>query len=515
MSRFIWNLLSGLFEPRCPTCPGDCSVVPSDGPSHIDRCPYVFIGEAPGRDEDSYSRPFIGRAGREFNEALLPLAGFDRSQIYLTNTRKCRPPNNRKPSRNEVISCGTHFLPYELELTKPELIVLMGGTACSLLELDPRNEPIDLEVHHGRARQAYLFDNLYWIFPTYHPALGLHDSNKIRHIRQDFIDLRRYIDDGFTGPTDQYTGTESYYLLGMDDSAPDYLRHCLQLAQRTRARKATGATITIATDTESVLNKFWSWQVSIEHGKSIMGFATDRESVKAYLELLSLSDKIVMHHAKHDHSELLKEGISIPWCKIEDTMSMAYRLGESQGLKALAGRHCGMKMKAYMDVVKPHSRIHVLEWLDSILLELPSIEQHYLTAKKKEPRTKRVKNPLLTKIGALMRNIADKPTFDPWDSWSTFCDNTFSEADGNRIKGRKTFEPEKAGILAHWINWVQTKYGTMPTVGLDKVPIAEAKYYACRDSDANLRVYDALDIMEREFGKQVTRNNWDKINHAT
>ena len=83
MSRYLWDLvLSKLDSPRCPRCPGPgiCHPVASDHPSclaakQIPQCDYVFIGEAPGEHEDQHDRPFIGRAGKEFNDALLPLAG--------------------------------------------------------------------------------------------------------------------------------------------------------------------------------------------------------------------------------------------------------------------------------------------------------------------------------------------------------------------------------------------------------------------------------------------------------
>ena len=213
----------------------------------------------------------------------------------------------------------------------------MGGTACSLIETNSPDEEIDLEVHHGRARKANLFGQTYWVFPTYHPALGLHDPSKIRFLRQDFKDLKRFLNDGFLGAQDTYAGRECYYLLGSDTGAIDYLRHALERIRRKEVR-------TLATDTESVDGKFWSWQVSVEPGKSIMGMADDLEGLKYYTQLLDNIDHVVMHNADHDRPELLRENIIVPWYKVIDTMQIAARLGESQGLKPLAGRHCGMKM---------------------------------------------------------------------------------------------------------------------------------------------------------------------------
>lgn len=515
MSRFVWDLvLSNLDSPRCPRCPGPgiCHPVASDHPSYlaakqIPQCDYVFIGEAPGEHEDQHDRPFIGRAGKEFNDALLPLAGLGRNLIYLTNTRKC--PNNRKPTDVEVESCGGHFLPVELAITNPKVVVLMGGTACSLIETNSPDEEIDLEVHHGRARKANLFGQTYWVFPTYHPALGLHDPSKIRFLRQDFKDLKRFLNDGFLGAQDTYAGRERYYLLGTDTGATDYLRHILERIRRKEVR-------TLATDTESVDGKFWSWQVSVEPGKSIMGMADDLEGLKFYTQLLDNIDHVVMHNADHDRPELLRENIIVPWYKVIDTMQIAARLGESQGLKPLAGRHCGMKMRSYMEVVKPHSKPYVIQWLNNISVALPDSEEveHYVTPKKQEQKTRVVvvKNPLRNKINQLVRDIGKNPKFDPWKSWSKFLNDTAVEASGEKVKGKKTFDQNRGYLRQEWANYVCEEFGGMPTVGLDKVPMAEAKWYACRDSDANIRVFNVLDKMEREFGREVSPADYDN-NH--
>lgn len=498
MPRDCWNILSGLIEPRCPTCPGDCHVVPGDGPLHQVQCDYMFIGEAPGKDENEQGRPFIGRAGKEFNDILLPLAGLFRNQIYLTNTRKCRPPNNRKPKPYEVLTCGGHFLPYELELVQPSIVVLMGGTANSLV--NDKDNPIDLEVHHGRSRQAELFGNTYTVFSTYHPALGLHDTTKIRLLRQDFSDLKRYMETGWNGAVDRLRGEERYWLLGNDSGAVGYLGRCRDLLGVSRS---TGVRPVIATDTETVNNVMWSWQVSVENGASLMGMCDDRESMKVYIELLEAAGNIVMHNAKHDMHEQRSIGLNIPWSKVIDTMACAYRLGESQGLKALAGRHCGMRMKSYMETVKPYSREHVDEWITNAVLELPAISEEYVTPKKQEVKTRSKKNPLFTPLSRIANSMSKNSEYDPWKAWSKVTSDIDTEVQGVKVKGKKTLDVDKSKVLLEWKEWLEDKVGKMPTVGLDKVPVEVAKWYACRDSDANLRVYEVLDGMEREFGKQV------------
>ncbi len=303
------------------------------------------------------------------------------------------------------------------------------------------------------------------------------------------------------GAMDGLRGKERYYLLGAGDGGTDYLYHCLNLLSA-----ATGKGVpllTIATDTETVNGVMWSWQVSVEPGASLMGMCDDRESMKVYMELLDAAGSIVMHNAKHDMHEQRGIGLNIPWSKVIDTMACAYRLGESQGLKALAGRHCGMRMKSYMETVKPYSREYVDEWITNAVLELPMINEEYVTSKKQEVKTRSKKNPLFTPLSRIANSMSKNPDYDPWKAWSKVTSDINTEVQGVKVKGKKTLDVDKSKILLEWKEWLEDRAGKIPTVGLDKVPKEVATWYACRDSDANLRVFEVLDKMEREFGKNV------------
>ena len=87
-----------------------------------------IIGEAPGKDEDLNGEPFIGRAGKLLTEILLSIQ-LERSDVYITNTIKCRPPENRNPNINEIESCN-HFLDKEINIIAPEVIILLGKVAA-------------------------------------------------------------------------------------------------------------------------------------------------------------------------------------------------------------------------------------------------------------------------------------------------------------------------------------------------------------------------------------------------
>ena len=98
------------------------------GPMDPDVC---FVGEAPGADEDAQGMPFVGRAGQLLNK-IIAACGFKREDVYICNTLKCRPPNNRKPTPDETTNCRP-FFERQIALVKPKFIVALGGTAAQNL----------------------------------------------------------------------------------------------------------------------------------------------------------------------------------------------------------------------------------------------------------------------------------------------------------------------------------------------------------------------------------------------
>jgi DNA polymerase len=98
------------------------------GPLNPDVC---FVGEAPGADEDAQGLPFVGRAGQLLTRIILA-CGFQRDEVYVCNALKCRPPNNRTPTPDEVTNCRP-FVERQIQLVKPKHIVALGGTAAKAL----------------------------------------------------------------------------------------------------------------------------------------------------------------------------------------------------------------------------------------------------------------------------------------------------------------------------------------------------------------------------------------------
>lgn len=166
---------------RCTKCPLSGSrtrTVPGDGSS---KARIVLVGEAPGRDEDREGRPFVGAAGRILDRALLS-AGMRRSDVYITNTVKCRPPGNRRPSPDETGACGA-FLTAQVETIGPRVVVAMGQTAVRAL-LGPGNA---LSKVRGRWRRR---DGVP-VLVTYHPAAVLYNRRLFATLARDLAKARR------------------------------------------------------------------------------------------------------------------------------------------------------------------------------------------------------------------------------------------------------------------------------------------------------------------------------------
>lgn len=124
------------------------------------RAELMFIGEAPGHDEDMQGEPFVGRAGQLLTK-IIDAMGFRREEVYIANVLKCRPPENRVPEPDEVANCLPYLLS-QIELIKPRVIVALGATALRAL--------LDVQLGITKMRgNWYTFRDIP-IMPTFHPA---------------------------------------------------------------------------------------------------------------------------------------------------------------------------------------------------------------------------------------------------------------------------------------------------------------------------------------------------------
>ena len=149
----------------------------------------VFIGEAPGKDEDEQGQPFVGRAGKFLNEMLTSI-GMKREDVYITNTVKYRPPNNRDPLPEEKSACY-HWLADELNCIQPKLIVTLGRHALSNFVPEARISDVHGKVLKKRAH-LHLADgnsivlSTEYFFPLYHPAAAMYNGDLRKVIIEDF-----------------------------------------------------------------------------------------------------------------------------------------------------------------------------------------------------------------------------------------------------------------------------------------------------------------------------------------
>ncbi|TKJ40696.1 uracil-DNA glycosylase [candidate division LCP-89 bacterium B3_LCP] len=150
------------------------------------RARVVFIGEAPGAREDLKGEPFVGRAGELLNQMLQQI-GWQRSDFYICNILKCRPPNNRDPQPDEISQCEP-FLHEQLRLLDPLWLVALGRVSAQVL----LRTKAPLRALRGRVHNYR--DKPFWII--YHPAALLRNQNLMSEAHQDLLTLKRMVESG-------------------------------------------------------------------------------------------------------------------------------------------------------------------------------------------------------------------------------------------------------------------------------------------------------------------------------
>ena len=161
---------------RCPLCDGRTQTVFGVGNPHAH---VMFIGEAPGKNEDLQGEPFVGAAGHYLNE-LLGCAGLRREDVFIANVLKCRPPGNRDPRPEEIQTC-TPFLREQTRTIDPEVLVTLGKFSTQFV----LKTQMGITRLHGRVQRAGKF----LVFPIFHPAAALYDGAKREALENDFVTL--------------------------------------------------------------------------------------------------------------------------------------------------------------------------------------------------------------------------------------------------------------------------------------------------------------------------------------
>jgi uracil-DNA glycosylase len=143
----------------------------------------MFVGEAPGASEDEQGVPFVGRAGKLL-EQLLSEVGMARSEVFIANVLKCRPPGNRDPLPVEIDNCQD-YLHRQVELIQPSVICTLGNFSTKLL----RDDPTGITRLHGQPEVLTLGSRAVRLYPIFHPAAALYTPRMLETLREDFTRL--------------------------------------------------------------------------------------------------------------------------------------------------------------------------------------------------------------------------------------------------------------------------------------------------------------------------------------
>ena len=165
---------------RCRLAQGRTQVVFGSGDPHADL---LFVGEAPGFHEDKQGLPFVGQAGKLL-EKLLAQIGLARSDVFVANVLKCRPPGNRDPQPDEIEACESHLF-RQIELIEPMVVATLGNFATKLLS----GRPLGITRVHGQEQETTLGGRKVLLYPLYHPAAALYTPAMLKVLEADFARL--------------------------------------------------------------------------------------------------------------------------------------------------------------------------------------------------------------------------------------------------------------------------------------------------------------------------------------
>lgn len=434
----------------------------------------MFIGEAPGRDEDRKGIPFVGKTGQELDQHYLPLAGLRRENVTISNAISCLPVGHggkldmgRQKDMDLLTCCASHHLYPELDELKPTLIVPMGAFVCYAIDPD-----IQLDLQHGIPLETS------WgtVFPMYHPAGGIHEPKKMLLIRNDFIRLGKYLKGKMKLTRDVYP--EPIY------SNPP--RHEVGTVYYGGQRWDTDFTWAMACDTEVTRYKEpYCLTYSLLPGTGDLIKADDKDSLGVFQLILDRwTGPILFHNWLFDESVVHRMGLRFPRHLIVDTMARSFHLGNlPQGLKALAYRELGMAMQDFDDLVTPYSTPLCLQYIrDALSHDWPKPDEQLVKddnglLKMYKPQS------MSTKFKRFLTDYQKNPSKSPYEAWDNWEDS-------------------------HEL--IQSVMGPWPGKCITHAPFDKVLHYACRDADATLRLWQREQGMTRRVRKSL-QENWGDI----
>lgn len=431
-------------------------LVKGEGPVPAD---VAAIGEGPGKVEDATGRPFQGRAGDLMNFHLFK-AGINRDRIWVDNIvpMRCSDAEGKdRPPNESEIKQHSQRLRKTLEAVNPRTILAIGRTATRWFLGD-----VDMEAVHGIPIRT----GNRVVVPCYHTAAALHDTSgeMASYVAHDFQQAGLYLKgkikarelkDAYPNPT---------YKLLRGGAAVEAV---FPAKAPWRAR--------IFVDTEGHPGYPFSLQFSFGPGHGFMILADDKEGLAKFVQC-ALSYTWVIHNVLFDLRLLYDMGIDLIALGIpfDDSMVAAYltRL-DPQGLKPLALRYAGMRMKSYDDLTDPYERKQIMDWLysaleheDDMLMPDPVLERDSKTG---DFKVRQPQHP-----GRRIRSIlVAAETVDK---------------NGEPVSPMKRYDQIEPAVRA----LIEAEAGPRPRFHLGLLPIKEVVDYGCRDTDATSRVQPAL-----------------------
>ncbi len=445
--------------PRCSLCPGVHKVLPPDGPPSST----LFVGEAGGFNEERQGRVFVGKTGDEVNRHYLPLAGLRRENVMFTNAIACFPTSSGgkldlKAAKDKALleSCATCHLYPLIERVQPKVIVAMGAFACAAV-----NPEIDLELDHGLPCESP------WgipVFPQFHPASGLHEPKRLLLLRNDWMRLKDYLAGKLRRKRDPFPEPDYQVATLLDTISIDPHR---PLACDTEFSRRLGP---------------YCLTYSQQPGTGRLILAENTEHLAQFQALLDVHQAPILFHSWLSDRPVVQDmGLRFPEHRIVDTLAWVFHLGNlPQGLKALAYRELGMVMQDFDDLVTPHSTQLVLRYFNEAYdMDWPKPDEQVVREKDGSFKLYKPQS-LSTKLKRFytdLRKDPNKDVFQSWDNW----------------------EEHHAEVEA--------ECGEFPYKDVRHAPFDKMLHYACRDSDALLRLYPIL-VKMRQRVRKFPQEKW-------
>lgn len=190
---------------KCPLYKTRRNAVPGEGSCDAKL---MFVGEAPGSREDELGRPFVGQAGKLL-DTLLEMISIKRSEVFITNVVKCRPPGNRDPIEEEIATCSPYLIE-QIKIIQPKIIVALGRHAARFLFTKAGLRWGNMKAMHGKVYDGVIEGVKVKLMATYHPAAALYSPKLRPLLERDFQEVLKPLYDRVSREEAEGAGTHRY-----------------------------------------------------------------------------------------------------------------------------------------------------------------------------------------------------------------------------------------------------------------------------------------------------------------